>query len=393
MKPQKMSALKSGGYVDLAFAVVVLTSYFTTFSSLHNPSPSLILLLTCAGMIYFAVGIYGFAFCSNVANRWIKLGYFGMQIPLGGLIVYLGRGAGLNALILLPLAAHAVMLLPQTWTMLVNLTIVLVYIFSYTLYAGWMDIFTGLPTFIAYQAFIVVFTQMAVGEGRSRNEVERLVDELESANQRLREYALQVEELAITKERNRLAREIHDGLGHYLTTIHMQLQAARAVMKSSPQRAQEMLVTVQNLTQQALSDVRTSVAAMRSTPAETLPLPETIPMLLKNTEVSGITQQFDILGTPRPLSPEAQLTLYRTAQEGLSNVSEHARATLVKVTLDYSAADKVRLDVHDNGAGANTLDGGYGLMGLQERASLLRGEFHVTTTDGEGVTIQMVVPG
>ncbi len=72
---------------------------------------------------------------------------------------------------------------------------------------------------------------MAVNEERARAEIEKLYKELEGANNRLRDYVLKIEELAITKERNRLAREIHDGLGHYLTTVHMQIQAARAVMK------------------------------------------------------------------------------------------------------------------------------------------------------------------
>ncbi len=83
----------------------------------------------------------------------------------------------------------------------------------------------------------MVFTQMALDEEKSRREVERLVDKLETANVKLRKYADEVEELAIIQERNRLAREIHDGLGHYLTTIHMQLQAAEVIIDKDRDKA------------------------------------------------------------------------------------------------------------------------------------------------------------
>jgi signal transduction histidine kinase len=247
--------------------------------------------------------------------------------------------------------------------------------------------------FLAGQIFIVVFTQMAVSEEKARGEVELLVKELEEANQRLREYALQVEELAITKERNRLAREIHDGLGHYLTTVHIQIQAARAVMKGNPHKAQEALGTAQNLTQEALIEVRRSVAALRDMPGDSFSLHEEIEKMLKGAEGAGITTELKVLGTPRALLPQALLTLYRTVQEGINNTCKHAQATRLSVVIDYTHSDQVELILQDDGVGAEHLGGGFGLMGMRERVQMLSGQMSVITKPQDGFRLDISLPG
>ena len=241
--------VKTGKGLNLAFAVIVMASYFATFSSLQQASLLDIALLIVLGITYIAIGIYGFEYCLKKPSLVLRLAYFVIQIPLGGVIVYLTHGAGFNALLLLPLAGHSVVLLSSYWIQVANIITMLVYVGSvYAFSHNWVNVWTGLPIFLAGEVFIVVFTQMAVNEERAHGEVARLVTELEDANQRLREYALQIEELAITKERNRLAREIHDGLGHFLTTIFMQIQAAQAVLDRDPKRAKDAMITAQNLT-------------------------------------------------------------------------------------------------------------------------------------------------
>jgi signal transduction histidine kinase len=386
--------IKTGAGADLAFAVVLLASYLATFSALQTASTMEILLMISLGIAYVSIGIYGYGFCARSDNLVIHLAYFAIQIPLGGLIVYLAKGAGFNALILLPLAGHSVMLLSQWWMVSVNAMILAAYVTAVISFANeWTAVFAGLPIFLAGQVFIVAFTQMAVNEEKARQEVERLANELADANQRLREYALQVEELAITKERNRLAREIHDGLGHYLTTVHMQIQAAQAVMVKEPHRSLEILHTAQNVTQEALADIRRSVSALRSSVGEIMPLTDEIRKMLKGYEMTGILTELKLIGKPRTLEPKSHLTLYRAMQEGLSNISKHAEATRVTVQLDYSQQKQVRLTIVDDGKGADQFDGGFGLMGLRERALLLEGEFHVSSSLGEGFRLEIGVPG
>jgi len=98
-------------------------------------------------------------------------------------------------------------------------------------------------------------------------------------------------------------------------------------------------------------------------------------------------------GAPRPLSPQAGIALYRAAQEGLTNVRKHARASRVDLILDYGDVSSVRLIVRDDGVGAQQTNGGFGLIGLRERVHYLGGELCIHTTDGQGFALEVRVPG
>jgi signal transduction histidine kinase len=390
---KNQSLVKPGSNADIAFAVVVLASYFATFSNIRQANLWDILLMLGLGLAYILIGIYGYAYCARSNLSIIRIGYFFIQIPLGGLIVSLGKGAGYNGLLLMPLVGHAVVLLSEIWVYIVNIGILTIFIISTGSYTpNWSDVWAGMPIFLAGQIFIMVFTQSSVSEERSRREVERLVEELKSANTRLQEYANRVEELAVTQERNRLAREIHDGLGHYLTTIFMEIQAAQAVMTRNPERAQVMLQKAQTLTQDALTDVRNSVAALRASPEENLPLPRLLENLLDHCDMLNIETDLKILGTPRTVPPQVHLTLYRAAQESINNIRKHAHASQVWIRLDYQDLQKVRFMIQDNGIGAERLDGGFGLIGLQERVNLLNGEMQIQTAKDQGLRMEIIVP-
>ena len=387
--------MKTESGTDLAFATVVLASYFTTFSNTRQLSAVQIVAMITLGILYVGIGIYGYAYITQSPNHFLHLAYFAIQLPLAASIIILGKGVGFNTMILLPLAGHSVMLLNQNRMLLTNIGITLAYLLTqYFLGFQWSDILNSYQLFLACQIFIIAFTQMAVNEEKNRKEVERLASDLAQANHHLRQYAMQIEELAITKERNRLAREIHDGLGHYLTTIHMQIQAARAVMEKNPQHAMETLNKAQNLTQEALADVRRSVGSLRISPGEALPLEESLLPLLESCTNSGVHSQFKQSGTPRTLPPAVQLTLYRAVQEGINNTLKHAQASNIWVHLDYTLKDKVRLVVSDDGQGADTSNSqqGFGLLGLQERMHLLNGEIKFTTSLGGGFSFEIKVP-
>ena len=393
MNSKQTSTDRLGSGVNIVFALVVMSSYFSIFDVLQTASLLDIWLLVIAGTLYILIGIYGFDYCANSGNQLLQIGYFALQTGTGALLIYLGKGTGFNSVILLPLAGQAVMMLPNNLVNLTNLGILLAFVFSIAFSnRNWGAVWSDLPLFLVGQILIIVFTQTTVEEKRSRAEVERLARELETANQQLREYALKVEELAISKERNRLAREIHDGLGHYLTTIHMQIQAARAVMPKDPERTQEAMETAQRLTEKALVDVRNSVAALRASPEESLPLTEQVRDAIKTCEMAGVPVRFNILGSPHPIQPQSHLTLYRAVQEGISNICKHAQATQAWITLDYQKPSIVRLFIRDDGVGAGQMEGGFGLMGMRERVKLLNGEINLSSAPGEGTTLEIVVP-
>lgn len=387
------SNIKTGSNADIAFAIVVLTSYFATFSTLKHAALIDVLLIILLGIGYIMFGIYGYSFVARSEISILKKIYFIVQLPLGCLIIALGKGAGFSALLLLPLAGQAVVLLPDLWAYIFNLGIVAAYVIAVKSFtASWPDVWTELPIFLAGLVFIVVFTQVAVGEEKARKEVERLLIELQATNQRLREFSLKSEELAVAEERNRLAREIHDGLGHYLTTVNMQIQAALATLTKKPDRARELLVKASSLSQEALEDVRNSVATLRAPMDEKLPLGVIIKEVLKSCECTGIETNFLLLGNERQMSPAVRFALFRTIQESVSNVQKHARASNIWVTLDFRQNQKTILTVKDDGIGSENTDGGFGLLGMRERARLVNGDFAVDTSPGQGFAIQLTVP-
>lgn len=394
MKQNDQTTLRIGIGGDLAFAVVVLTAYFVTFSSLKTTSDVNILALVSFGIAYIAIGIYGYSFCGRVNRLFYSVIYFILQTLIGGLIVLFGKGAGLDLLILLPLTGHSVILLRSFWVYGVNGLLLGAYAFAvYSYSRSWEIVSTHIVNFLAGQVFIMAFVQMAVNEERARKEVEQLVNNLSEANERLKEYAEQIETLTLTKERARMAREIHDGLGHYLTTINMQLQAATAVIQHNKRQALDILSSAQIMTKEALVEVRRSVFDLRETIDFSESLIERINRTIQDSNLVNIKSEFEIIGEPRHLRPSMELALYRAVQEGTSNIYKHAGATEYKVTLDFSDPEHVGLDIQDNGTGGNESDTGYGLRGLQERVALLDGKMQIVSKPGEGFKIKVHIPG
>ncbi len=237
--------------------------------------------------------------------------------------------------------------------------------------------------FAASAVFVIAFTEVAVGERRARAD-------LAVAHEKLAEYAGRAEELATIEERNRLARELHDSLGHYLSVIHVQLEAARTLIHRDPVRAAQALATSERLTREGLDDVRRSVAALRARQIQQ-PLGEAVGDLVRAHAATGVAAELAITGTPRPASPPVELALYRAAQEALTNSRKHAQASRVRIELAYQA-DRIRLSVEDDGRGAAEPTGGFGLVGVRERARLAGGQLTIRSAAGAGFALAIEVP-
>jgi signal transduction histidine kinase len=379
---------------DAVFLIVVLATVAAIFATAtHTFALSQVLILLVLSVLFALVGTLAFERIPRSGGPFIALAYFAGQIVLASLIISVSQAPGPGRILMLPLAAQAAAILPRRWTVLVCVAVMLAAVAPDAVTSGWQTTLPLAASYLAGVVFVVGFTHIARSEERARAEVERLAAELREANDKLREYALQAEELATTQERNRLAREIHDGLGHYLTAISMQLQAARAVWNSDPARAADALGKAQTLTREALTDVRRSVSALRASPADDRPLAEALTPLIEESRAAGIQTELSINGTPRSVSAQAGLALYRAAQEGLTNVRKHAHASCVDLVLDYGDHTAVQLTVRDDGVGAKQTQGGFGLIGLRERVQYLGGELRIHTTDGQGFTLEVKVPG
>jgi signal transduction histidine kinase len=162
-------------------------------------------------------------------------------------------------------------------------------------------------------------------------------------------------------------------------------------MDSDQGRALDAMNKAQELTQKGLTRVRKSVAALRESPVSNRSLGEAIASLVKEAKSSGIVTEFKVAGEPQILENKVALSLYRAAQEGLTNVRRHARASRVDVLLDFQPSE-VRLEVKDNGVGAVETTGGFGLLGIRERMQLLGGGLEISTGVGKGFCLTASVP-
>ncbi len=334
------------------------------------------------GLAFAVLAIFGFRFVEG-RGRALAVAYAGIQLALGFALFWMSGAAIGSVLLLVALVAQSVLLLPLPAAVVVAAVIPLVHL-GMDWVAGLRE---GLGT-LAVTTFTVVVTELFVREQRARTA-------LAAANDLLRGYAAQAEQLATTQERNRVARDIHDGLGHHLTVVQMLLQAARAVIHTADvERLDGMLAKAQDQSKQALAEVRRSVAALRE--PRPAPLVDALRALTDEVSEAGVPTGLEVLGAARELRADVEESLFRAAQEGLTNVRKHADATAATVALDFGHLDLVRLEVRDDGRGLpeNPLpDSGFGLVGLRERIAGLGGRVSVDSAAGRGVTLTVEVPG
>jgi signal transduction histidine kinase len=382
------------GLNSLGFLLVTLAAYLSALITmgyvLNQISTSKAAVLVSLALLYLVIGIYGYAWVRNTPSVNWKLLYLALQIILASTLLFVTKSPAL-LLAMLPLAGQSVVLLSRRLTFLAWAVMWLALVVAMAIFAGWGAAAVLGMFFLAGIVFVVVITQLAIKEQRARSEVERLLAQLKEANEQLREYAGQVEELATVTERNRLAREIHDSLGHYLTVVIVQIEAAAALLKADPERSLDGLRKAQGLAQKGLEEVRRSVSALRSSHPEPRSLVDSMTSLFDECLASGVATEFQLRGTPRKLSASTELALYRAAQEGLTNVRKHSRAEGATVILDYSG-DNVRLVVHDEGVGATEPKQGFGLVGVHERVQLLGGEVRIATAANKGFTLEVGLP-
>jgi len=380
----------------LLLVFVVIAGYAVTFyvmSSQERSSLTVqdIVLGISFGVIYLLLAMNSRLILDRVPAGWAEALFFTVECSLVlGIGFVLGTGA--IWLFVMPLSVFAVEMLAVRERWLVYGALVATVILPIGLrYGTWINALVNGVTVGTAVFFVAVFAQLRLNEQQARERAEQLMTELEEANVQLAAYATQAEELAMTQERNRLAREIHDNLGHTLTIVNVQIEAAKAVMDSDPARALNAMGKAQELTQRGLRRVRESVAALRESPVSRRPLQDAIASLVREMQSNGIITELNVAGEPRALEHKVALALYRVAQEGLTNVRRHARASRVDVLLDFQPGE-VRLEVKDNGVGTAETAGGFGLLGVRERMQLLGGRVEIRTGVGKGFCLSASVP-
>lgn len=216
--------------------------------------------------------------------------------------------------------------------------------------------------------------------------------ELSLVHEQLRQCALQIENLAREKERRRIARDLHDSLGHALTALNVQLQTAVKLWKLDPAKAELFLTQAQRLGSTAIQEVRLSVSSLRTVAADP-PLEAQIESLVEDFQQVNDVVVTTHIDPPVAMPQVVTTTLYRIVQEALTNICKYAAATAVQVQLNPTP-DGVQLTVIDNGVGfsLDANSAGFGLQGMAERVAALGGQLRIKTQPESGCRIQVELP-
>jgi signal transduction histidine kinase len=391
MNPDNYDAHRSGTlYGAFAFASIVLTCFGGYFFTGRFFGPAEMVPVTFAlGAVYVALGVLSndYLVCAGSGRPFVV--YYLAQCAVLTAMVFLSPARGFFGMIVLPVVSQAIFDLRPRNAVLVGGYLLAVSVGVWWFDFGWGAAVEAVFNYAAGFAFTIAFTLITKRALNARQSEEKLRREIEAAHEQLKAYAAQAEDLATTRERNRVAREIHDGVGHYLTVVKTQLDAAAAILPGQPEKARDAILKAAKLTGDALDDVRRSVGALRTDTVRP-PLPELLQTLALD---AGLPVTLRLAGLARPLAPGLEHALYRSAQEGLTNIRKHAGATAAELALDFTAAGRVMLSVADNGRGANgTAASGFGLVGIRERIELLGGRVQSGNQPGGGYLLTIEVP-
>ncbi|MBA8957093.1 sensor histidine kinase [Actinomadura namibiensis] len=218
----------------------------------------------------------------------------------------------------------------------------------------------------------------------------------ETAERRRAERAAE----AVRAERRHIARELHDVVAHHISVMSVLVGAARTTMAADPERAAEALVTTERTAREAMAEMRRLLAVLR---ADDEPEPDAradrLPALVERARAAGVRADLRVEGRARPLPPAADLAVYRTVQEALTNAQKHAAGARVRVVLRYTDT-AVEAEVHDDGSGgpapapapADRPGHGHGLRGMAERVALCGGDLAAGPAPGGGFRVRARLP-
>ncbi|MBD2075816.1 sensor histidine kinase [Phormidium sp. FACHB-592] len=229
--------------------------------------------------------------------------------------------------------------------------------------------------YLGASSFAIVVGYLLIAERKSRLQAEALTQE--------------VEQLAATLERNRIARDIHDSLGHSLTALQIQLEVAQKLREHDPNQALQALDLAKLLSGECLQDVRRSLQTLHRSPFDLQQALVTLVAQVKQHQSFQVRLDMQLPSLPLQTSHQ----LYCIVQEGLTNIQKHADATLVEVRAQFSDREVV-LELMDDGKGFDLSQPhtGFGLRGMQERVQLLGGQIELHTAPSQGTVIHITIP-
>ena len=241
--------------------------------------------------------------------------------------------------------------------------------------------------FIVYMIFIIHFKTVENRQMQLMNEeLNDLNEKLREANVQLEENALKIANMSKIEERNRLAREIHDTLGHVLTGVVTGIDACNELIVLAPEVAKKQLENIANAARQGMTDVRRSVKALRPDVLEKLPFEEALAKMISEMVLSTrVKINYSNTADLDNLGEDEEDAIYRIIQESITNAIRHGRADKIDISIKNQRG-LILVTVADNGIGCKKIKNGFGLSHMKERLDLLGGELSCDGSNGFIIT-------
>lgn len=214
-------------------------------------------------------------------------------------------------------------------------------------------------------------------------------EKLKKANRDLEMYASSIEELTLLRERNRISREIHDSVGHSLSTMVIQLGAVEKIVGRDPKKAESLVCNLRKFTQTSLDEVRNAVREIKPKEFEEYEGILSIEELISNfKKMSNIDVRLSFTKKKWSLNSDQAFVIYRIVQEFLSNSARHGKATVINVTMAFSERNLL-VTLRDNGCGCDKIIEGIGMKSMRERVKEIGGHFEYKSKADEGFTVKI----
>ena len=257
---------------------------------------------------------------------------------------------------------------------------------------AYRDPLKNLSAFIATCIVFSLIWTVAFALGRKLEEADEAKERAARAEREREQRA----RAAVSEERARIARELHDVVGHSVSVMTVQASAVRRLLRPEQEREREALLIVERTGREALAEMRRMVGVLRRPeqgPAlAPQPSLEHVERLIEQAQEAGLSVELRVEGDPQPLPAGVDLTAYRLVQEGLTNALKHARAENAQVVVRYGHGD-LEVTVSDDGRGGGSSDGGgHGLVGMRERVAVYGGELEAGPRAEGGYRLRAKLP-
>jgi len=380
---QKLRSSPALSFIIVSFVIWIAVSLRWILEFIEQSHPYLWLLSAILALYGILLGFQPLLTKGSSLRAHI---YLGVQTALiiGAMLLY--YELDFFALLFLPIGGQAMFLFPRktafVWITIFGIAIVV----GQTIQFGWPGGLSFTFLYLAGLLFVASFSTLMMRADEARLKSDQLLEELQGAHRQLQEYAGQAEELATAKERNRLARELHDSVAQTLYGLALQAEAAsRQLNAGQTEEVASYLHEIRESAQQTLQETRLLIFELRPPLLESEGLASALRARLESVESrSGLKTQINIQEVGR-LPAGVESGLYGISNEVLNNILKHAHASVIKVSLNKNA-DKILLEISDNGIGfdLNFTEqyGGQGLKGMRERAEQINADLRISSGEG-----------